>query len=434
MPIRDPIHETLARPEIEALQARRLQAVVRRAWERLPYYRAKMEEAGVTPDDVRCLGDLAKLPCTTKDDMRANYPYGLFAVPLREVVRLHSSSGTTGRPTVVGYTRGDLELWSELCARFISSAGVGEEDIAQVAFGYGLFTGGFGLHYGLERVGAAVIPASAGNTDRQLLLLRELGTTALICTPSYAVVLGEAVEAAGLTGRLALRHALLGGEPCSEPMRAEIERRLGVVATDNYGLSEIIGPGVAGECAEARDGLHISEDHFVCEVVDPESLQPLPPGERGELVITALTKQAVPVLRYRTRDISRIRTEPCVCGRTTARMEKVVGRTDDMLIVRGVNIYPSQVESVLLEFEHAEPHYLLVVRREGMLDTLEAQVEVSEELFSDRMRELRALEGRMADRLRSVLGLSVRLRLVEPRTLARSEGKSKRVLDLREGD
>ncbi|HYL81916.1 MAG TPA: phenylacetate--CoA ligase, partial [Candidatus Acidoferrum sp.] len=367
----DKDHECLPRPALEKLQLQRLQTTARRVYERVPFYRKQMDEAGITPADIRSLHDLQRLPFTVKDDMRANYPYGLFATPMKEIVRIHSSSGTTGKPTVVGYTRNDLDTWTDVCARFISAAGVGPEDIAQVAFGYGLFTGGFGLHYGLERVGAAVIPASSGNTERHVMLLSDYGSTALICTPSYAIHLAEAVHAAGKRDRLKLRWGLFGAEAWSNGMRDEIENKLGVSATDNYGLSEVIGPGVSGECEERKEGLHISEDHFLVEIVDPETLVPLPSGSRGELVITTLTKEALPLLRYRTRDITRLDPEPCPCGRTTARMEKVQGRTDDMLIVRGVNVFPSQVESVLLECEGTAPHYLLVLRKEGVLDTLE---------------------------------------------------------------
>ena len=427
----DKTHECLSRTALDRLQLDRLQSTVQRVYESVPFYGRKLDEAGIAPADIRSLRDVQRLPFTVKDDMRVNYPYGLFATPMKEIVRIHSSSGTTGKPTVVGYTRNDLDTWTELCARFISAAGVGSDDIAQVAFGYGLFTGGFGLHYGLERVGAAVIPASAGNTERHVMLLSDFGSTALICTPSYAIHLAEAVHAAGKRDRIKLRWGLFGAEPWTNEMRAEIESKLGLSATDNYGLSEIIGPGVSGECEERKDGLHISEDHFLAEIVDPETLEPLPFGTHGELVITTLTKEALPLLRYRTRDITRLNPEPCACGRTTARMEKVRGRTDDMLIVRGVNVFPSQIESVLLECEGTAPHYLLVLRKEGALDSLEVEVEVSEPLFSDRMRELHQLEAKIHNRLESVLGLSLRLKLVEPRTIARSEGKAKRVVDLR---
>jgi phenylacetate-CoA ligase len=421
----------MTRSALERLQLERLKTTVSRCYDHIPFYRKKMDELGVKPSDIRTLSDVRKLPFTVKDDMRANYPYGLFAVPMREVVRIHSSSGTTGKPTVVGYTRNDLEVWAEVCARFICAAGVTADDVAQVTFGYGLFTGGFGLHYGLEKVGASVIPAAAGNTERHLMLMQDFGSTVLVGTPSYALHLGEAVAEAGIRDKIKLRFGLFGGEPWTEQMRAEIQAKLGLSATDNYGLSEIIGPGVAGECEAFKDGMHISEDHFLVEVIDPETLEPLDYGEEGELVITTLTKEACPVLRYRTRDITRLNPEPCGCGRTTVRMEKVRGRTDDMLIIRGVNVFPSQIESVLLEIEGTEPHYMLVLYKEGALDVLEVWVEVSERIFSDEMKQLRQLEEKIKARLQSVLGLSVRLKLVEPRTIARSEGKAKRIMDMR---
>jgi len=425
-------HECMSRRNLERLQLERLKETVRRIYDRVPFYRQKMDEAGVRPSEIHSLSDVRKLPFTVKDDMRANYPFNLFAVPMKEIIRIHSSSGTTGTPTAVGYTRNDLDLWAELCARFISAAGVTSDDVAQVAFGYGLFTGGFGLHYGLEKVGAAVIPASAGNTQRHLTLMQDFGATTLVGTPSYALHLGEAVNESGIRDKIKLRWGLFGAEPWTSQMRAEIEQKLGVSATDNYGLSEVIGPGVSGECEESKDGLHVSEDHFLVEIVDPETLEPLDYGEQGELVITTLTKEACPVLRYRTRDITRLNPEPCQCGRTNARMEKVQGRTDDMLIVRGVNVFPSQVESVLLEIEGTEPHYMLVLYKEGVMDALEVWVEVSERIFSDEMKELRELEESILNRLENALGLSIKLKLVEPRTIARSEGKAKRVMDLRE--
>ena len=427
----DKEHECMPREAIERLQLGRLRETVARVYERVPFYRAKMDQAGISPSDVRSLRDLQHLPFTVKDDLRLGYPYGHFAVPLKEVVRIHSSSGTTCKPTVVGYTRRDLETWAELCARFITAAGVTSDDVTQIVFGYGLFTGGFGLHYGMEKVGAAVIPASAGNTQRQLMLMEDFGTTTLVGTPSYALHLGELVSASGLRKKLRLRWGLFGGEAWTDQMRCEIETSLGLSATDNYGLSEVMGPGVSGECERAKDGMHISEDHFIAEIVNPETLEPLEYGQQGELVITTLTKEAVPLIRYRTRDITRLNPEPCRCGRTTARMEKVCGRTDDMLIIRGVNVFPSQVESVLLEIEGTEPHYQLVLTKEGALDALEIQVEVSDRIFSDQMKELRRLEETIRERLRTVLGVSFKLKLVEPRSLARSEGKAKRVLDLR---
>lgn len=427
----DKQHECMPRKEIEALQLTRLKETVARVYERVPFYRQKLEAAGVQPDDIRTLSDVRKLPLTSKADLRANYPFNLFAVPMREIVRIHASSGTTGKPTVVGYTRNDLNTWTELCARFITAAGVGPDDVAQVSFGYGLFTGALGLHQGLERVGASVIPASSGNTQRQLMLMEDFGVTTLIATPSYALYLAEAAEEKGICGKLKLRWGLFGSEPWTNQMRAELEAKLGLRATDNYGLSEVIGPGVAGECQEYQYGMHIAEDHFLVEILDPETLEPKPIGEKGEVVITPLTKEALPVLRYRTRDITRLIPGRCDCGRTTLRMEKLQGRTDDMLIIRGVNVFPSQVESVLLEMEGTAPHYLLIARKEGVMDTLEVQVEISEQLFSDKMRDLHLLEAKIKSRLQSVLGLSITLNLVDPRTIARSEGKAKRVLDLR---
>lgn len=422
----------MSRDLLESLQLYRLKETVSRCYDRVEVYKAKMDEAGVRPSDIRSLADVRNLPFTAKDDMRSNYPYGLFAVPMKEVVRMHTSTGTTGKPTLVGYTRRDLDMWAEICARMIAAAGVTSDDVAQIAFSYGLFTGGFGLHQGMERIGASVIPASSGNTQRHLMLMEDFGTTALVCTPSYALHLGEAVEEAGNRNKLKLRWGLFGAEPWTDRMRTEIERTLGLSATDNYGLSEVIGPGISGECHEAKDGLHIAEDHFLVEIIDPETLETLDYGELGELVITTLTKEAIPLLRYRTGDITRLNPEPCACGRSLARMEKVHGRTDDMLIIRGMNIFPSQVESALLEIEDAEPHYMLVVYREGALDSLEVWVEVSERLFSDEMKELRGIEARIARKLESVLGLSPRIKLVEPRTIARSEGKAKRVVDLRD--
>jgi phenylacetate-CoA ligase len=427
----DKEHECMPRGDLDRLQLERLQETVERCYDRIPFYKEKMDGMGIRPADIRSLADARLLPFTVKGDMRANYPYGLFAVPMKEVVRIHSSSGTTGKPTVVGYTRNDLEMWAELCARFITAGGVTSDDVAQVTFGYGLFTGGFGLHYGLEKVGVSVIPASAGNTQRQLMIMEDFGPTTLVCTPSYGLHLGEAVVEAGIRDRISLRWGLFGAEPWTNRMRIEIEQKLGLSATDNYGLSEIIGPGVSGECEERKDGMHISEDHFLVEVINPETLEPVGYGEPGEMVITTLTKEACPLLRYRTRDITRLDIEPCGCGRTTARMEKIRGRTDDMLIIRGVNIFPSQVESALLDIEGTEPHYMLVPYREGALDGLEVWVEISERMFSDEMKQLRELEERIKTRLQSVLGLSIKLKLVEPRTIPRSEGKAKRVMDLR---
>lgn len=427
----DPRHECLDRPALEALQLERLRGMVAHLRKNVAFYRQRLDEAGVHEDNIQSLADVRRIPFTTKQDLRDHYPYGLLATPLPEVARLHASTGTTGNPTVVAYTRRDLETWAELVARFLYAAGVRSHDIAQIAFGYGLFTGGFGLHYGMERVGTAVIPISGGNTERQVRLMRDLRPTVLICTPSYSLHIAEVAQAASLgPDDLSLRIGCFGSEPWSEAMRREIETRLGLSATDNYGLSEVIGPGVAGECLE-KHGMHFSEDHFFVEHLDPETGEPAAPGALGELVITPLTREAFSVLRYRTRDLCRLIDEPCACGRTTRRMTKVVGRTDDMLIVRGVNLFPSQVEQVLLDMGGVEPHYQLIVSREGAMDCLEILVEVSPELFSDEMKEMRLREKELEKRLHSALGVSFKLSLVESRTLERGAGKAKRVVDKR---
>ena len=432
MRIWNPEREKMPRPELEEHQAARLAAAVATAYEHLPYYRGKLDEAGLTPAHVGSLDALSRLPFTVKQDFRDNYPTGTFACAPEDVVRVHASSGTTGKPTVVGYTRQDLDIWSELIARLAVAGGVTSRDVVQIAFGYGLFTGGFGLHYGCEKVGATIIPASAGNTDRHLMLMQDLGTTTLVCTPSYALYMGEIIDDRGLRDQLQLKWGLFGGEPWSEDMRTEIERLLGIVATDNYGLSEIIGPGVSYECL-CQEGMHIAEDHFLPEIIDSATGEVLPLGAEGELVLTSLTKQALPVIRYRTGDLTRLLPEPCECGRTHRRMAKTRGRADDMLIVRGVNIFPSQVESVLAEFEHAKPHYQISVDRVRNIDTFELQVEASEEIFvDDRMREMHGFRERLRTRLQSVLGIKVDLKLVEPRTLERFEGKARRVEDRRE--
>ncbi len=430
MQVWNPEYEQMPRTALVALQAERLQRLAAYAYERLGYYRERMDAVGVRPDHIRGLDDLRHLPFTRKKDFRDNYPTGTFACPMSEVVRIHASSGTTGKPTVVGYTRNDLDIWREVISRLVVAAGVGSGDVVQIAFGYGLFTGGFGLHQGCERVGATVVPASSGNTDRQLLLMQDLGTTALVCTPSYALYLGEVINDRSLRDRVHLRYGMFGGEPWSEEMRAEIERLLGIRATDNYGLSEIIGPGVSYECLVQR-GMHLAEDHFLPEIIDPATEVPLPLGEVGELVLTTLTKEALPVIRYRTGDLTSLVPEPCPCGRTHLRMTRTRGRADDMLIVRGVNVFPSQVESVLAEFEQAKPHYQIVVDRVNNIDTFELLVEASEEIFADRMRVMRGLHERLSARLQSVLGIKVDLKLVEPRTLQRYEGKARRVTDNR---
>jgi len=425
-------YETMPREALEALQLKRLQLLVERVYARVPPYRAKMEAAGVRPEHIKRLADLQKLPFTTKDDLRDNYPFGMFTVPLEQVVRVHASSGTTGKPTVVGYTRRDIETWAEVMARALACGGVHRGDMVHNAYGYGLFTGGLGAHYGAEKLGATVIPISGGNTRRQILIMKDFRSTVLLSTPSYALNLAEAMAELGVDHRdLALRIGIFGAEPWSENMREEVEKKLGLKAIDIYGLSEVIGPGVSMECVEAQQGMHIFEDHFLPEIIDPVSGAPLPPGEVGELVFTTLTKEAFPIIRYRTKDITRLDPEPCICGRTFCRMAKVTGRTDDMLIIRGVNVFPSQVENVLMGIEGVEPHYQIVVNREGALDTMEVQVEVSEHLFSDEIKELEQFAKRIQAEIKDYIGTSCQVKLVEPKSIQRSEGKAKRVIDNR---
>lgn len=426
--------ETLPREALEALQLKRLRQIAERVYHTVGFYRKSFGKAGVSPEDIRSLDDLRRLPFTTKEDLQENYPFGLFATPMSNVVRLHASSGTTGRPTVVGYTRRDIDTWSELMARCLVAAGVTKNDIIHNAYGYGLFTGGLGFHYGAERIGASVIPISGGNTKRQLLILQDFGPTVLCCTPSYALHLAEQGSSAGIDMRsLKLRVGLFGAEPWSEEMRDQIEDKLNITALNIYGLSEVMGPGVSMECIEGRNGMHVFEDHFLVETIDPETGEVLPPGEKGELVFTTLTKEAFPLIRYRTRDISRIITAPCRCGRTHYRMDRIMGRSDDMLIIRGVNVFPSQIESILLNIEGLEPHYQIIVDRKHNMDTIEVQVEVSEKFFTnaDEVKVLEKLSRRIADDLKDYLGISVNVKLVEPKTIQRSEGKAKRVLDLR---
>ncbi len=429
--IRDPEHEKMPRKELEKLQLERLQAKVREVYEKVPFYHRVFKEREVSPDDIRTLADITKLPFTTKVDFRDNYPYGLMAVPMQQVVRIHSSSGTTGKPTIAPYTQGDIDTWSGIMARMLASAGVTKDDVLQNAYGYGLFTGGLGFHYGAERLGASVIPTSGGNTKRQILLLQDLGATVITCTPSYALILDETAKDMGVDLRdTKLRLGMLGAEPWSDQMRDDIEERLGILAINIYGLTEIIGPGVSVECPH-KCGMHIAEDHFMVEIIDPQTGEQLPYGEEGELVITTLTKEAQPVIRFRTRDIISLNPEPCECGRTLVRMSRVTGRSDDMLIVRGVNVFPSQIESVLLDVEGVEPHYLIVVDRQHVFktDELEIWVEVSEDVFSDEMQKMENLEKRLRSEMDSVLGISARIKLVEPKTIARTEGKAKRVVD-----
>jgi phenylacetate-CoA ligase len=431
MRIWDPVNECMGREELSLLQFTRLRETLERAYRNVPCYRNKFHTLGLVPQDVKSLADLSKLPFTTKEDLRLNYPYGMFAVPLREVVRIHSSSGTTGKPTVVGYTRHDLNTWSELVARFMTAAGVTEDDIVHIAFGYGLFTGAFGLHYGAERIGASVIPMSSGNTDKQIMIMQDYRSTAVVCTPSYAMTIADRMEKLGIDPTsLALKVGLFGAEPWSEEMRREIEQRLGIIATDNYGLSEVMGPGIAGECLH-RCGMHIFEDHFIAEIIHPETGEVLPPGTTGELVLTSITKEAFPMLRYRTRDITRLDYTPCACGRTHVRMKKTMGRSDDMLIIKGVNVFPTQIEEVLFQVEGCEPHYQLVIEREGTMDTLEVQVEVNEAIFFDEMKKQRAFVDRLEKRLFSALGVGAKVKLVEPSSMPRHEGKAKRVIDRR---
>jgi len=435
-----PEFETMPRRELQRLQLERLQRIVRYVYERVEPYRRRMEEAGVRPDDIRSLEDLVRLPFMQKSDFRDHYPFGLFAVPLDQVVRIHASSGTTGKPTVVGYTRNDLEVWSEVCARSLAASGGRPGDVVQNAYGYGLFTGGLGIHYGAERMGMTVIPVSAGNTERQILLLQDFGAHILTCTPSYALTLAEALHARGVRpGQLRLRCGVLGAEPWTEQMRQQIEQTLGIDAVNIYGLSEVIGPGVSNECVEAKDGAHVFEDHFLVEVIDPNTAEPLPYGEAGELVFTTLTKEAVPVIRYRTGDIASLNPEPCRCGRTFVRMSRVVGRTDDMLIIRGINVYPSQVEAAIVGLPQLRPHYQLVVTRERTLDELEVRIEV-DDLYFQAMggaldpedERVQTLLRRVYDALYGVLGITARVTLVPPGALPRSEGgKLRRVVDLR---
>lgn len=425
-------YEIMERGDLESLQLQRLKKVVKKVYEAVPYYRQKMEDAGIKPQHIKTLNDLVNLPFTTKDDLRRNYPFGLFAVSLEDVVRIHASSGTTGKPTVVGYTKRDIETWAEVMARTLSCGNVTKADMVHNAYGYGLFTGGLGAHYGAERIGASVIPISGGNTKRQIMIMQDFGSTVLLCTPSYALNIADVMKEMGVDpSSLRLRVGLFGAEPWSERMREEIERKLHLTALDIYGLSEIIGPGVASECIEAKRGLHIFEDHFLPEIIDPETGEVLPYGEMGELVFTTLTKEAIPVIRYRTRDLTRLIPDRCVCGRTFLRMERITGRSDDMLIIRGVNVFPSQIEHVLMSIEGVEPHYQIVVDREGALDVMEIHVEVREEIFSDEIKNLEILSKGIEKEIKDLLGISCKVKLVEPRTIERSEGKAKRVIDKR---
>lgn len=427
----NPAYECIPRNEMAQVQTERLINTIKRVYENVPIYRQRMIKSGVEPGDIKSLEDLKVLPFTDKQDLRDTYPYGMFAVPMSDIVRIHASSGTTGKQTVVGYTRGDLDAWAEIVARSLHSVGACKESIVQVAYGYGLFTGGLGLHYGAERIGASVIPVSGGNTKRQLQIMKDFGTTILACTPSYALYLAEELEEAGIKrDELSLKAGIFGAEPWSENMRKEIEEHLGIMALDIYGLSEIMGPGVSVECP-FKCGLHVQEDHFIPEIIDPETKEVLPQGTNGELVFTTITKEGLPLIRYRTHDISSLNYEKCECGRTLVRMSKVTGRSDDMLIIRGVNVFPSQIESVLLETGETAPYYLLIVDRVDNLDTLEVLVEMTQNMFSDKVKKIEDLECKIRREIESVLGIAATVRLVEPKTIERSEGKAKRVIDRR---
>lgn len=423
--------ETMKRKDIEALQLEKLRHMVDYCYRNVPFYTKKLDEVHVTADKIKSLSDIKYIPPTTKADLRDNYPFGMFAVPMKDIVRIHASSGTTGKPTVVGYTKNDLDMWSDCVARLAVAAGATKEDIVQISFGYGMFTGALGLHCGLEKIGCAVVPNSSGNTEKALMFMRDFKTTALVATPSYALYMAETAKKLEYPmSDYHLRLGLFGSEGCTPEMRTQIEKGWGLFATDNYGMSELIGPGVSGECTE-RCGLHINEDHFLVEVVDPETLEPVDEGEDGELIVTPLSKEAFPLLRYRTRDISNIIYEPCKCGRTFARMEKIKGRSDDMLKIRGVNVFPSQIESVLVGMKNVSPHYQLIVRREGFADTLEVQVELSDNSLLESFGMIQDLQNSIKHNLHTVLGIQCKVSIVEPMTIERFVGKAKRVIDLR---
>lgn len=422
--------ECMGRDKMRDLQNKRLMATVERVYHNSTFYRAKMHELGVTPTDIETIDDLVKLPFTTKTDLRDHYPFGLFSAPMSEIVRLHASSGTTGKPVVAGYTRKDLGTWSEVMARTFASGGCSRNDIFQIAYGYGLFTGGLGAHYGAEMLGASVIPISSGNTEKQIQLMTDFGSTALCCTPSYALYLAEAIHELGVQDKLKLRVGFFGAEPWTEEMRCEIEKKLRIKAYDIFGLTEVIGPGVAYDC-EVQHGMHVNEDHFLPEIVDPITFKPLPAGEVGELVFTTISKEGMPLLRFRTKDLTSLFYDECSCGRKTVRMHKIMGRSDDMLIIRGVNVFPSQIESVLLEFGETAPHYHLYVDRENNTDTFDVHVEMRPENFTDDMTSMLNLKKRIEARIQVVVGIHAHVRLVEPRSIERSTGKAKRVTDKR---
>ncbi len=417
--------------QLRQLQLHRLKAIVQRAYDHVALFRQRMDERGIAPAAIQTLADIALLPFTVKVDLRDTYPFGLFASPMSEVVRLHASSGTTGKPIVVAYTREDLQVWASVIVRTFAACGLDQGDIIQNAYGYGLFTGGLGAHYGAEALGATVIPISGGNTDRQIMLMKDFGTTALCCTPSYFLRILERAPELGVDLKaLPLKAGVFGAEPWTEEMRKRIEPEANIKAYDIYGLSEIIGPGVGSECCE-QHGLHIFEDHFYPEIIDPETLQPLPDGAEGELVLTTLSKQAMPMIRYRTRDITSLQTEACPCGRTIRRIRRISRRSDDMFIIRGVNVYPSQIEEALLAVEGAAPHYQIVLTNDGTMDDVEVQVEVTPEVFSDKVSAMESLQHKLSESIERIINIRVKLRLVEPNTIQRSEGKAKRVLDQR---
>lgn len=423
--------ETASRRELDEIQLQNLKWVVAHCYRNIEFYHKRLDAAGVTPESIRSLDDIRRIPFTTKEDIRNNYPYGLFGAPMKQIVRLHASSGTTGKPTVVGYTRRDLDTWSDLVARIVVAAGATDEDVVQISFGYGLFTGALGLHYGLERLGAAIVPASSGNTQKQVMLLHDFGATALVSTPSYALYIGEVARELGYKREdFKLRLGLFGSEGCTVEMRDQIERELGIFATDNYGMSELMGPGVSGECTE-RCGMHIWEDHFLPEIIDSQTLERKAPGELGELVITTITKEGFPMLRYRTKDITRLNYQPCACGRSHVRMDKVTGRSDDMLKIRGVNVFPSQIETVLMSVAEVGPHYQLLVRRQGFMDTLEVKVELLDAGVLEKYSQLEQVETTIRQKLKEVLGIDVSVTLSNPKSMQRFEGKAQRIVDLR---
>ena len=422
--------ETMPRKSIEKIQLERLKWLVDYCNRNVKFYHDRLERAGVTADKIKSLEDIQYIPYTTKEDIRDNYPFGLFGQTVNKIIRIHASSGTTGKPTVVGYTKNDIENWSDCMARLCMAAGASEEDIIQIAFGYGLFTGALGLHYGLEKIGATVVPTSSGNTEKQIMLMQDFKTSGLVSTPSYAQYIGETAKEMGVIDKINLRLGLFGSEGCTEEMRSQIEKTLGLFATDNYGMSELMGPGVSGEC-ELRCGMHINEDHFLAEVIDPHTLQVLPKGAQGELVVTTLSKEGIPMLRYRTKDITKIDYEPCKCGRTFARMAKIMGRTDDMLKIRGVNVFPSQIESVLMGFEQIAPHYQLVITRSNFSDHLEVKVELADSSLLENYAALESLRCSIHHNLKTVLGIETKVSLVEHKSLERFQGKAKRILDLR---